>query len=49
MNPKLQLTLGIGLALINIYDLTQVGFELKHGIFLGIASLAILTALGKIK
>jgi hypothetical protein len=49
MNPKIQIGLGLGLAAINVYDMTQVGFEVKHAVFFGLAVLAIVSGAAKLK
>jgi hypothetical protein len=47
MNPKIQIALGVGLVLITVYDLTHVGFEVKHAVFFGLGSLAIISGIGR--
>jgi hypothetical protein len=47
VNPKIQIALGVGLVLITVYDMTHVGFEVKHAIFFGLGSLAIVSGFGR--
>lgn len=47
MNPKFQIIIALGLIGITIYDVVLTGFDYKHGIFLGIASLAIYSGISK--
>ena len=47
MNSNFRIVLGLGLIGITIYDVVVSGFDYKHAIFLGIASLAIYFAIAK--
>lgn len=47
MNSKFRIILGLGLIAITVYDVMVSGFDYKHAIFLGIASLAIYMAISK--
>lgn len=47
MNPKFQIIIGLGLIAITAYDIFVAGYHFKHAIFIGIASIAIYTAIGK--
>ncbi|HLV42150.1 MAG TPA: hypothetical protein VKY37_07720 [Brumimicrobium sp.] len=47
MSSKFRIILGLGLIAITIYDVMVSGFDYKHAVFLGIASLAIYFAIAK--
>lgn len=47
MKSNFQIILGIGLIGITIYDVVVAGYHYKHLIFLGIASFAIYSAIGR--
>jgi len=47
MKFNFQIFLGLGLIAITVYDVVVAGFDYKHAIFIGIASLAIYSAISK--
>ncbi|HZH86917.1 MAG TPA: hypothetical protein VFD77_06345 [Brumimicrobium sp.] len=47
MKSNFQIVLGLGLIGITIYDVVVTGFDYKHAIFIGIASFAIYSAIGR--
>lgn len=49
MKGNFQVIVGLGLIGITIYDVVVAGFDYKHAIFIGIASLAIFMAISKRK
>ncbi|WP_165779264.1 hypothetical protein [Brumimicrobium salinarum] len=47
MNTNFQIIIGLGLLGITAYDIVMSGFHFKHAIFIGIAALAIVSAIAK--
>jgi hypothetical protein len=47
MKSNFQIIIGLGLIGITVYDIVVAGFHYKHAIFIGIAAIAIVSALGK--